>query len=446
MQGDYEGFGIKGKGQASPKINPERFQDSADTKEEAKAMKNQEYVPPIKSDKSHKFFPEVEAGFFRAGIIGGGKICGILLDAVGEGRLDRLNMEIVGVVDKNSMSPGFLSAQKLGIFTSNDYHQLYFLPGINLLIELTGSDEIFEDLMRTRPRGVSILDRRAAEGFFSAFLEGPDDMSRKALINHRDAERRIQAILDSLPYRVMVVNDDKTVNMVNQTFLRENNLQGEDVLSRYCYELRYGLDKPCAECGRPCYLDEVKKSKKTISTIHELIGKDGKESFDVVTVSPMFNEKGEVVKSIEASRDVTERIALEKEAEKSSIFLQNVIQSTVDGIVVVDTKGNVLIFNQGMENLTGYTSREIMENGHMGSFYDMDVAKDNMKTMRSDKHGSVGKLNATSMTIFSKTGEEIPVMLSASIVKIEGKEIGSVGIFTDMRETPKTSRFLRKSI
>ena len=36
------------------------------------------------------------------------------------------------------------------------------------------------------------------------------------------------------------------------------------------------------------------------------------------------------------------------------------IQSTVDGIVVVDTKGNVLIFNEGMERLTAYSAEEII--------------------------------------------------------------------------------------
>ena len=402
-------------------------------------MTNQEFVPPVKSEEYQDDRHNGGASdIFRAGVIGGGETCRKLLAAVSEGGLDQINLEIVGVADKNSRAPGLLSAKKYGIFTSNDYHQLYFLPGINLLIELTGSDQIVEDLVRTRPRGVSILDSKVAKGFLSPFLEGAwKKPSKEVLLNHNDAKQSIQAILDSLPYRLMVVNEDKTVSMVNQTFLQEKNLRVEDALSRHCFELRYDLDKPCSECGRPCYLEEVKKTKETMSTIHEYIGKDGEEHFDVITVSPMFNEKGEVFKLIEASRDVTDRIALEKKAQRSSIFLQNVIRSTVDGIVVVDTKGNVLIFNEGMENLTGYTAREIMEDGHMSSFYNMDVAKKNMKTMRSDEHGPVGKLNATSMNIFTKSGEEIPVVLSASIVKIDGKEIGSVGIFTDMRETIK---------
>jgi signal transduction histidine kinase len=38
------------------------------------------------------------------------------------------------------------------------------------------------------------------------------------------------------------------------------------------------------------------------------------------------------------------------------------------------------------------------------------------------------------MTIKTKSGEEVPVTLSASIIIIDEKEMGSVGIFTDMRE------------
>jgi PAS domain S-box-containing protein len=101
---------------------------------------------------------------------------------------------------------------------------------------------------------------------------------------------------------------------------------------------------------------------------------------------------------------------------------------------MVDPKGNVLIFNEGMERLTGYSAEEIMTKGHVSSFYDIETAKENMKKMRSDDFGPLGKLNPTSMSIVTKDGREIPVTLSASIITIDDEEVGSVGVFTDMRE------------
>jgi PAS domain S-box-containing protein len=111
-----------------------------------------------------------------------------------------------------------------------------------------------------------------------------------------------------------------------------------------------------------------------------------------------------------------------------------VIESTVDGIVMVDTKGNVLIFNEGMERLTGYKAEEIINRGHLSTFYDLETAKENMRKMRSEEFGPPGKLNPTSMTIVTRDGEEIPVTLSAAIITIDDKEVGSVGVFRDMRE------------
>ncbi len=130
-------------------------------KKVARAAKNREYAPPEKTvdTQSASRSDDVAPGFFRAGIIGAGETCRKLIQAVIEGRLDSFHVEIAGVADKNPRAPGLQVAEKLGLFTSNDYHQLYFLPGITLLIELTGSDQVLEDLARTAPRGVSILEK-----------------------------------------------------------------------------------------------------------------------------------------------------------------------------------------------------------------------------------------------------------------------------------------------
>jgi PAS domain S-box-containing protein len=258
----------------------------------------------------------------------------------------------------------------------------------------------------------------------------------------------MQIILDSLPYRIMVVNMDKTVDTVNKTFLKEFNLGSKDITGTYCYQLRYNLDRSCKEEGRICYLEDRTtdlEHKASVSTLREFEDESGETRFEVITIAPIFDDNGKLVQILEVSRDITERAKLEKEVEKSNKFFENVIQSTVDGIVVVDTKGNVLIFNEGMERLTGHSAEDIINRGHLSTFYDMDVAKENMQKMRSSEHGPVGRLNPTAMNVKTKDGDEIPVTLSASIIKMDDKEIGSVGVFTDMREIYKMRRDLEEA-
>lgn len=376
---------------------------------------------------------------FNVAIVGGGKACYDLLSVLDEDRLSRLRMNILGVSDVKREAPGLELARKLHLFTTTDLQELFSLEGLNLIIELTGSLKVRETILRTKPAGVSFMDYRAARLLWDLVQT---EMARTNLERERQrleerGKKETQLILDSLPYRIMVVNLDKTIDAVNETFLKDFNVSREEVLGKLCHEVRHGLDRPCHEYGTACYLtdqlEELKK-KELMINYEEVRGEHGESRYDVITVSPIRDETGEVVKILEASRDVTDRIKLEKEAVKSNTFFQNVIQSTVDGIVVVDTRGNVLIFNEGMEKLTGYGAEEIINRGHLSTFYDIDVAKENMRKMRSDQHGPRGKLNPTSMTITTKDGHEIPITLSASIITIDGKEIGSVGVFTDMRE------------
>lgn len=416
-----------------------------------------ELLIPEKGHSNTRNGPQVLRGSQAAdfplhvAIVGGGKACLNLLQILKQERLSRLNMKILGVCDLNPSAPGLRYARDLGLFTTQDYRGLLRLDGLNLVIELTGRAGLVDQITEAKPPNVSVLDFRAARLLWDLIqMLMESEILQKAVDFIQDQERRHkQLILDSLPYRIMVVNiSDMTIDTVNQTFLEQFDLTYEDVLGKHCYEVRYGLGRPCGEILKSCYLEdffEEIKEKKIYSTIRESVGPEGEERFDVVTLSPVLNENGEMTQILEASRDVTDRITLEREVQRAKTFFENVIQSTVDGIVVVDTKGNVLIFNEGMERLTGYTSDEIIHRGHLSTFYNIDVAKENMQKMRSHRHGPPGKLNPTSMTIVTKQGEEIPVTLSASLIKIDNKDIGSVGVFTDMREVLRMRKDLEEA-
>ena len=379
-------------------------------------------------------------------IVGGGKACRNLLKVLDKDRQARLKMKILGVADKDPKAPGFRYARQMNLITTTNIRDLSDLSGLNLIMELTGSSQVKEEISKVMPPGVSVIDHMGARLLWDLIqIETEKYELEKENLEKKEKEKKYsQIILDSLPYRIMVVNLDMTIETVNKTFLKEFNLTREDALGKYCYEVRHRLKKPCGEEGYACHLLKLNEMKeaKLINTIRGYKGRNGEEHFDVITIAPIYNEEGEIVNLLEASRDVTQRIILEREAEKSKIFFQNVIQSAVDGIVVVDTKGRVLIFNEGMERLTGYSTKEIMEHGHLVSFYNIDVAKENMIKMRSDQHGPLGKLNPTSMSITTKDGKEVPVTLSASIITINGKEVGSSGVFTDMREILKMRKDL----
>ena len=134
-------------------------------------------------------------------------------------------------------------------------------------------------------------------------------------------------------------------------------------------------------------------------------------------------------------QDLTKHIQVERELFSANSFLKNIIKSSADGIVVADLKGNILIYNESAERILGYAADEVV--GDQASLFKLahrDFARENMRRMRSAEYGPPGKLTSTRATLVSKNGEDVPVSFSAAIITEGGREIGTVGIFSDLRQ------------
>jgi two-component system NtrC family sensor kinase len=162
--------------------------------------------------------------------------------------------------------------------------------------------------------------------------------------------------------------------------------------------------------------------------------KNGERITVLLTGHPIKNEKGEIISYQGINLDITERKRIENELREANEFFLNLIESSVDGIMVTDMKGNIIIFNKGAEVLTGHTAEEVIGKVHITQIYPEGVAKEVMKKLRSPEYGGIGKFIPSQLNIVNKYGEEIPIQLSATLIYDgEGKEVASVGIFTDLR-------------
>jgi len=174
--------------------------------------------------------------------------------------------------------------------------------------------------------------------------------------------------------------------------------------------------------------------------------KSGEKIMVLLTAHAKRDEKGRIIGYEGLNIDISERKRMERELKEANEFLTNLIESSVDGIIVTNTRGDILIFNRGAENILDYEAEEVVGKMNIRSIYPPGVAKEVMEKMRSPDFGGIGKL--TSFPIFHrrKDGELIEGDLSASIIYDEkGKEIGSVGIFKDLRERLRIERELQKT-
>jgi len=177
----------------------------------------------------------------------------------------------------------------------------------------------------------------------------------------------------------------------------------------------------------------------------EFMKKKGEKITVLLTAHAKRDQNGEIIGYEGINIDISDRKRMERELKEANEFLTNMIESSVDGIIVTNMKGDILIYNKGAQNILGYKIEEVVGKMNIQGIYPPGVAKEVMEKLRSPDFGGMGKL--TSFPIFHrrKDGELIEGDLSASIIYDEKrKEIASIGIFKDLRERLGMERELQK--
>ena len=261
-------------------------------------------------------------------IVGGGSACKYFMELIEQEPSPYLQIRLVGVCDIDSNAEGLQAAKSSGIFTTNDFRELFDIPELDGVIELTGRREVLLDLIRHRPEPVAIIEHNMGR-LLKTFFE----MSRRL----KSAEQQIvrqKAITDFLIQqtneRIVVLNTDFTVEEANEAYLNSIRKPKQDVIGGLCYQVMYGLDAPCssAQPNFYCPMLETLKTGESAHVIHEDSASGGEKTYSDLVTYPVKDASGEVIKVIEIRRDITEEFSTrwEKRAQELRADLQKLVQ------------------------------------------------------------------------------------------------------------------------
>jgi PAS domain S-box-containing protein len=150
-----------------------------------------------------------------------------------------------------------------------------------------------------------------------------------------------------------------------------------------------------------------------------------------VSFGSVLREDGVILVSF---RDVTLDRATEAELVKTKEFLERVIESSVDAIISADMRGRIVLFNRAAERLIGYEAREVVRRMNAAQLYPSGEAQRIMSLIHAREHGGPGRLEGHRTDLLGKDGAPVPVRISAALIMERGEPVGSVGVFTDMRD------------
>jgi PAS domain S-box-containing protein len=287
------------------------------------------------------------------------------------------------------------------------------------------------------PRGIElgklISSITAAHLRHGAVLESLRDQTHRISRARYEAERRLRGI-DSLKEHfeagadgVVVLDDAGRILFVNRaaeriTGFARDGLLGGELIDLVGSEHRSLISDTVSRVLAGVNVDAFDLQLSTTS---------GAPVWASVSTSTVLAGTGAVIL---AFRDVTAERGLEHELRSTKEFLERLIDSTVDAIIAADTRGQIILFNQGAERLFGYRARDVISKVAVWELYEPGGAKQVMRMLRSTSYGGVGRLEQTRREVKISSGEVVPVSMTASTLYERDREVATVGILTDLRE------------
>jgi signal transduction histidine kinase len=269
---------------------------------------------PVESDN---YYPQKLP--LNLAIVGGGRACKFFLQLLQNESLPYLNINLVGVCDIKPEAEGLLMAKQMGIYTTDNFKDLFNIKNLDGIIELTNSKKVLLELIKLRPESVGIVEHNIGRLLRSLFLI---DEQLKSAEQQRDAEKMIsEFLIQQTNERVVVLNPDFTISEANEPYLKFVKKSKEQVVGAHCYEIFYGIDAPCSSSrfGFDCPMVETARTGESAHIIVENPGSTDVKSYCDMVTYPVKNGGGEIIKIIEICRDITEELSSRWEEKEQKL-------------------------------------------------------------------------------------------------------------------------------
>ncbi len=196
----------------------------------------------------------------------------------------------------------------------------------------------------------------------------------------RRAKEAWERTFDAVPDLITILDKHYQIVRVNKAMAERLNQAPEACMGQICYHCLHGTEAPPAFCP---HTQVLRDQKAHTAEVHDTF----LEGDFVISVSPIFDEQGELYGSVHVARDVTARKRIEQELRRyrdhleevvadrttelqreifehrrtevslrqSEEFNRSIIESSVDCIKIVDLEGRLRFMNEAGQKLMGIT-------------------------------------------------------------------------------------------
>ena len=195
--------------------------------------------------------------------------------------------------------------------------------------EMRTKEELAEELsiLRSEMVGLKRLDskRKQTEGLL------------------REFEERYRLLFESTSDVVYSIDADFRILSISPSVERILGYRCGEIVGKYVYDMKFlppeSIEKGLSDISR------ILKGETVAANDYEFIAKDGTRRIGEISGAPLIRE-GKIAGVICVARDRSEHKRSEEATQKAMSLLTSTLDSTADGILVIDNEGEIAAFNK----------------------------------------------------------------------------------------------------
>lgn len=234
---------------------------------------------------------------------------------------------------------------------------------------------------------------------------------RQALTLAQAGKAAVDAVLQGMGDAISIQDRDFKILYQNQ---KHRDYVG-DHLGEYCYRAYSGVDQICQDCALKNAFADGKVFRQEKSRLA-----DGAEFFIEIIASPLYDEHGEIYAGVEAVRDITDRVRMQRELQASEARYRMLFESAVDAVFIVDAEGEhagrIIEANRAAAEMHGYELGELLQM----KISDLDTPEVASLAAGRIKQITLGEGLKAELMHQRKDGSVFPLEVSAGLLEICG--------------------------
>ena len=253
------------------------------------------------------------------------------------------------------------------------------------------------------------------------------------------SEEKLKNYLENTPDIIMEVNRNGRIDYINYALPGYDiqTISGKKTIYEFILPQYHKLVRECIE--------GVYKTKRQSHYEIKGMGTDGNIRYYSTKISPLIKDN-EIKSTIHIARDITER----KKAEEKQIATNRekaaYLDAMADGVIVHDSKGNVVAVNPTWERMHGY-KREEVEKLSPQEFFTKIMPPDSIQKAQSILKAILekGTNGNAELSVHAKDGRKFPTLISFSPLTDEkGNFKGMIVSAKDITERKKMEEKLKE--